>query len=105
MIVAMQSLIPDRRAGSSEKKSVPPPTHPEIYAAAWLGEQQGKTTDPQPGPALAQEEDEPARPARPASPGVRGACRGACRGPSPPVPARRGNPLPARRETRRRPPA
>ena len=70
MIVAMQSLIPDRHAGSSEKKSVPPPTHPEIYAAAWLREQPGKTIDPQPGPALAQEEDEPARPARPASPGV-----------------------------------
>jgi hypothetical protein len=59
MIVAMQSLIPDRRAGSSEKKSAPPPSHPEIYPAAWLGKQQGKTIDPQPGPALAEEEDEP----------------------------------------------
>jgi hypothetical protein len=59
MIVAMQSLIPDRRAGSSEKKSAPPPSHPEIYPAAWLGEQQGKTIDPPPDPALAQEEDEP----------------------------------------------
>jgi hypothetical protein len=59
MIVAMQSLIPDRHAGSSEKKSAPPPSHPEIYPAAWLGKQQGKTIDPQPGPALAQEEDEP----------------------------------------------
>jgi hypothetical protein len=59
MIVAMQGLIPDRRAGSSEKKSAPPPSHPEIYAAAWLGGQEGKTIDPQPGPALAQEEDEP----------------------------------------------
>ncbi len=59
MIVAMQSLIPDRRAGSSENKSAPPPTHPDIYAAAWLGGQQGKTIDPQPGPAFAEEEDEP----------------------------------------------
>jgi hypothetical protein len=59
MIVAMESLIPDRRAGSSENKSAPPPTHPGIYAAAWLREQQGKTIDPQPDPALAQEEDEP----------------------------------------------
>jgi hypothetical protein len=59
MIVAMQSLIPDRHAGSSEKKSVPPPTHPEIYSAAWLREQPGKTTDPEPCPAVAQEEDEP----------------------------------------------
>jgi hypothetical protein len=57
MIVAMQGLIPDRRAGSSEKKSAPPPTRPQFYAAAWRAEQQGKTLDPQPG--LAQEEDEP----------------------------------------------
>jgi hypothetical protein len=62
MIVAMQSLIPDRRAGSSEKKSAPPPTHPEIYAAAWLGEQHGKTINPQPGPPPAQEEDDLAEP-------------------------------------------
>jgi hypothetical protein len=59
MIVAMQGLIPDRLARSSEKISAPPPTHPDIYAAAWLGERQGKTTDPQPSPALVQEEDEP----------------------------------------------
>jgi hypothetical protein len=64
MIVAMQSLIPDRHTGdrlavSSEKKSVPPHTRPEIYSAAWLREQPGKTIDPQPGPALAREEDEP----------------------------------------------
>ncbi len=59
MIVAMQGLIPDRLARSSEKTSAPPPAHPEIYAAAWRGEQRAKTIDPQPGPALAQEEDEP----------------------------------------------
>ena len=59
MIVAMESLIPDRRAGSSEKKSAPPPTHPEIYAARLAWRAVGKTTDPQPDPALAQEEDEP----------------------------------------------
>jgi hypothetical protein len=59
MIVAIEGLIPDRRAGSKEKNSAPPPTHPDIYEAAWLGKQQGKTTDPQPGPALTEEEDEP----------------------------------------------
>ena len=59
MIVAIQGLIPDRLARSSEKISAPPPTHPEIYAAAWRREQQEKTTGPQPGPALAQEQDEP----------------------------------------------
>ena len=73
MIVAMQSLVPDRRAGdrlavSSEKKPVPPPTHPEIYRAAWLREQQGKAVDPQPDPALAQEEDEPGLAACPSVP-------------------------------------
>jgi hypothetical protein len=59
MIVAMQGLIPDRHARSSEKVSTPPPPRPEIYAAAWLGAQQGKTSEPQPDPALVQEEDEP----------------------------------------------
>jgi hypothetical protein len=34
MIVAIEGLIPDRRAGSSEKKSVPSPTNPEIHTAA-----------------------------------------------------------------------
>jgi hypothetical protein len=59
MIVAMQGLIPDRHARSSEKISAPPPTQPEIYAGAWRREQQGKTTEPQPNSPLLQEEDEP----------------------------------------------
>ena len=74
MIVAIEGLIPDRRAGSTEKKPVPPPTRPEIYRAAWLREQPENPIDPQPDPALAQEEDDPSRravePARPASPGA-----------------------------------
>ncbi|HEX4167487.1 MAG TPA: hypothetical protein VHZ55_18635, partial [Bryobacteraceae bacterium] len=65
MIVAIQNLIPDRRTGSLEKKSAPPPTHPDIYRAAWLGRQQENTIDPPPDPALAQEEDEPACPGVP----------------------------------------
>ena len=68
MIVAIEGLIPDRRAGSTEKKSVPPSTRPEIYRAAWLREQSGETIDPQPDPALVQEEDEPGRPASPGLP-------------------------------------
>jgi hypothetical protein len=59
MIVAIEGLIPDRRAGSSEKKSAPPLPHAEINPAAWPGRQQDKTIDPQSDPALAQEEDEP----------------------------------------------
>jgi hypothetical protein len=59
MIVAIEGLIPDRRANSSEKKAAPPLPHADIYPAAWLGKQQGKTIDPPSDPALAQEQDEP----------------------------------------------
>jgi len=55
MIVAIEGLIPnshdDRRAGSAQNKSAPSPVQPPIDTAAWLREQQGKTTGPQPGPA------------------------------------------------------
>jgi hypothetical protein len=59
MIVAIEGLIPDRRAGSKNNQSAPPPSQPDIYPAAWLRRQQGETIDPQPGPALVEEEDEP----------------------------------------------
>jgi hypothetical protein len=59
MIVAIEGLIPDRRAGSKDNKSAPPPSQPDIYPAAWLRPQQGETIDPQPGPALVEEEDQP----------------------------------------------
>ena len=44
MIVAIEGLIPDRRAASSEKKPDPPPAA-KFYKAAWLREQQGETSD------------------------------------------------------------
>jgi len=59
MIVAIEGLIPDRRAGASEKKSVSPLPQVDIYPAAWRRRQQEKNVDPQPDPALAQNEDEP----------------------------------------------
>ena len=59
MIVAMESLIPDRRAASSQKATAPPLPQADIYQAEWLREQQAKTIDPQPDLALAQEEDDP----------------------------------------------
>jgi hypothetical protein len=65
MIVAIEGLIPDRRAVPAQNKSAPLPVNAQIYTAAWRGEQQRETIDPQPGPALAQEEDEPARPGVP----------------------------------------
>jgi hypothetical protein len=68
MIVAIEGLIPDRRAVSPEKKSAPPPTG-QIYTAAWLRKQQGKTTVPQPSPDLARDEYGPGNPP-PACPGM-----------------------------------
>jgi hypothetical protein len=64
MIAAIESLIPDRRAGAAANKSAPPIPEPDIYRAKWLREQQEKTTDPQPGPVPAPEPEEPA-PAQP----------------------------------------
>jgi len=61
MIVAIEGLIPDRstdrRAGSAQNKSAPPPVHPQIDTAAWLREQQGKATGPQPGPGPVRDEE------------------------------------------------
>jgi hypothetical protein len=67
MIVAIEGLIPsgitnDRRAGSWDKKSASSPAVPQIDADAWLREQQGKTTDPQPGPDPVRDEDGPGVP-------------------------------------------
>jgi hypothetical protein len=56
LIVAIEALIPDRRAGSREKKSSSPLPEPDIYKAAWL-RQQEKNIAPHPDPALAQDED------------------------------------------------
>ena len=71
MIVAIEGLIPDRRAVPAQNKTAPPPVTAQIYQAAWLAGQQGETAQPQRGPELAQEEDDPSRravePARPAS--------------------------------------
>ena len=63
MIVAIEDLIPDRRAGSrGNQSSATPLPEPDIYKAAWLPGQQEKSIHPEPGPALAQTEAEPAQP-------------------------------------------
>jgi hypothetical protein len=59
MIIAIEGLIPDRRTVSAKNESAPP----QIDTAAWLREQQGKSTGPQPNPDL--DEDGPARPGVP----------------------------------------
>ena len=70
MIVAMENLIPDRLAVSSQKKSALAPTQPQIYAAAWRRGQEARTIDPQQSPVAAQEKDSPGVRACPACPGV-----------------------------------
>ena len=66
MIVAIEGLIPDHRAVSSERKSAPAPNG-QIDSAAWLREQLGKTIVPQPSPDLVREEDSPGVPDLPPS--------------------------------------
>jgi hypothetical protein len=58
MIVAIEGLIPDWRVGASENKCAPALPKADIYPAAWLREQQGKTIDSATDPAPAQEQDD-----------------------------------------------
>jgi hypothetical protein len=67
MIVAMQNFIPDRPAvdrlaSSSEKKSAPAPTHPQIYAAAWRNQQEDSPAVPEPECAPSSAEEAPPNP-------------------------------------------
>jgi hypothetical protein len=57
MIVAIEGLIPDRRAVSAQNQTAPPPVNPPFYVAEWGRTQQdGESVDPQPPPPPAQEE-------------------------------------------------
>jgi hypothetical protein len=58
MIVAIEGLIPDRRAGSADKNPASPPSKPQIYVSEWRREQLAKTNGLQPNP-VDQEEDGP----------------------------------------------
>ena len=64
IIVAIEGLIPDRRARSAEKKSAPPLPPADIYQSEWLRSRQQNAIDPQPDPAPAPEQEDP-RPADP----------------------------------------
>jgi hypothetical protein len=48
MIVAIESLIPDRRAAAADKNAVSPPDRPQIYRAAWLDDQEAIAAEPEP---------------------------------------------------------
>jgi hypothetical protein len=51
MIIAIEGLIPDRRAASAQNKPAPPPVTADIYEAEWLRNQRSaKTGDPEPTP-------------------------------------------------------
>jgi hypothetical protein len=50
MIVAIESLIPDRRAAAADKNAVSPPDRPQIYRAAWLDDKEAMAAEPQPQP-------------------------------------------------------
>jgi hypothetical protein len=57
MIVAIEGLIPDRRAVSARNKPAAPPVTADIYEAEWLRNQRsGKNVDPEPTPPPTQEE-------------------------------------------------
>jgi hypothetical protein len=57
MIVAIEGLIPDRRA--AQKQPVPPPDHANFYRAAWNRKQQGEeNANPEPFPAPAETQEE-----------------------------------------------
>jgi hypothetical protein len=57
LIVAIEGLIPDRRALSAQNIPAPPPVHPPFYKAAWNRTQQdGENVDPGPFLAPAPEE-------------------------------------------------
>jgi hypothetical protein len=55
MIIAIEGLIPDRRAASAQNKPAPPPVTAQIYNAAWLRKQRGDV-DPEPPSPAAREE-------------------------------------------------
>jgi hypothetical protein len=60
MIVAIEGLIPDRRAVSAQKQPTPPPDHPGFYKSEWMRNQQnGENAGLQPFPASEPEKAAP----------------------------------------------
>ena len=61
LIAAIEDLIPARRAASAQNKPSPPPVTAEIYAAAWLKQQQ-ENVGSEPDPAQPEATPEPPSP-------------------------------------------
>ena len=70
LIVAIEGLIPDRRAPSTEKKTAFPPVTTDFYRSEWFLEKQKQDAKPQPDPDLLQQSKPvPAPPRAPSHPG------------------------------------
>jgi hypothetical protein len=65
MIVAIEGLIPDRRAVSAPNKPARSPVKPDIYVASWLRQQRENAGSP-PAPAQPEDAPEPQSPPGPA---------------------------------------
>jgi hypothetical protein len=58
LIIAIEGLIPDRRAVAAQSKPTPPPVDPPFYVSEWMRtKKNGQSVDPQPPPS--QEEASP----------------------------------------------
>jgi hypothetical protein len=71
MIVAIEGLIPDHRAGSAQNKSAPPPVNSQIYAPAWPP--RPSRSDVEPAVARTQQHGQSQPPPAPPVPACRGA--------------------------------
>jgi hypothetical protein len=72
MIIAIEGLIPDRRAVSAQSKPVPAPVHPPFYVSEWARTRQdGENVGPQ--PPQAQEDDQQEAAPEPQSTGAKDA--------------------------------
>jgi hypothetical protein len=69
MIVAIEGLIPNRRAVSAQKVPAPPPDHSSFYTPEWMRNQQnGNSVDPQ-SPQAPEEAQQEAAPEPQSAPG------------------------------------
>jgi hypothetical protein len=60
MIVAIEGLIPDRRAVSAQNKPAPLPANPPFYVSEWMRNQQnGESVDPQSAPGVVDDRPHP----------------------------------------------
>ncbi len=83
IIVAIEGMIPDRRAGSTQMNSAPLPPKPQIYVSAWRREQQQEAAGLRPNPDHAQEDHEEDKPRNPEAEAAFGSVEDAPPAPSP----------------------